>query len=335
MLSVIGLIALSSCQQDDTKPVVATGSPVIERVSLAEKDSTTNVGLRANLYVIYGRNLATTQKVFFNETEAYFNPTLVTNHTIIVAIPESTPYFDASDELRVETQTGTATFPFTIAQPPPNIKSFQPLAAAPGETVTITGTVFEGLVSVRFGDVEAEIVSATFTEIEVLVPPGIVQEYIYVETSGGITQSKNVFGFAFVLYDDQLAPGWWIGGWGGTDDFESTAQVKRGVYAIERSYEGGYGGFQIGNGGAPIELENFSALKVSIYGGPGIMDVKIVINGNFDNGFIITIPEGEWIDLTIPFDQLGSPTGTLNEFVIQEFSGSVPSVIYIDDLGFI
>ncbi|MEM9686164.1 MAG: IPT/TIG domain-containing protein [Bacteroidota bacterium] len=324
-----------SCQEDDTGPAVATGAPSIERVSLAEKDSTTNVGLRENLYIIHGRNLATTQKVFFNETEAYFNPTLVTNSSIIVAIPGETPYFNASDELRVETSSGSATLPFAIAQPPPNITAFEPLAAAPGEIVTITGTVFEGLQSVWFGELEATVVSATFTEIQVLVPEGIVQEYIYVETAGGITQAESVFGFAFVLYDDQLAPGWWVGGWGGTQDFESTTQVKRGEYAIERNYDGGYGGFQIGNGGAPIQLEEFSAVKVSIYGGPGIVDIKIVINGNFDDGFVITIPEGEWIDLTIPFDQLGNPSGTLNEVVIQEFSGSVPSLIYIDDLGFI
>ena len=335
ILLVMGLVLFSSCQDDDTTPPIATGEPTINRVSLAEKDSITTVGRRENLYIIYGNHLATTQKVFFNETEAYFNPTLVTNHTIIVAVPEETPYFNASDELRIETQSGAVTYPFTIEQPPPNITTFAPLAAAPGETVTITGTVFEGLQSVRFGEVEAEIVSATFTEIEVLVPAGVVQEFIYVETSGGITQAESVFGFAFVLYDDELAPGWWVGGWGGTQDFEGTAQVKRGAYAIERNYDGGYGGFQIGNGGAPIELEGFSAVKVSIYGGPGIVDVKIVINGNFDNGYVITIPEGEWIDLTIPFDQIGSPTGTLNEFVIQEFSGSVPSLIYIDDLGFI
>lgn len=332
---IIALIAFTSCQPDDTGPVVVTGTPSIESVSLAENDSTTTVGLRENTYIIYGQHLGTTQKVYFNETDAYFNPTLVTHNTIVVRIPEETPYFNASDELRIETLGGTATFPFTIEQPPPNIDAFAPLAAAPGETVIITGTVFEGLESVRFGNIEAEIVSATFTEIQVLVPAGVVQEFIYVETSGGTTQADAVFGFAFVLYDDALAPGWWVGGWGGTDDFESIGQVKRGTYAIERNYDGGYGGFQIGNGGAPIDLDGFTAVKVSIYGGSGIADVKIVINGNFDNGYIITIPEGEWIDLTIPFDQIGSPTGTLNEFVIQEFSGSVPSVIYIDDLGFI
>ena len=186
----------------------------------------------------------------------------------------------------------------------------------------------------RFGDVEAEIVSSTTTEIQVAVPEGVVQAFLFVETAGGISQSTQSFGFKFVVYDDALAQSWWIGGWSGSEDFESTERVKRGDFSIKRTYEGGYSGFQIGNGGAIIDLADKQAVKVSIYGGNAINMVKLVLNGNYDGGAILTINQGEWNDFTIPLSQLGSPA-TLNEIVIQEFSGAAPSVIYIDDLGLI
>ena len=329
------LVGFTSCEGDDTGPATVDGPPSLERVSLAVKDSTTSVGMRQNMYRIYGDNLATTQKVFFNDTEAYFNPTLVTNTNILVAVPEDTPYFGASDELRVITSEGEATLDFSIAQPAPVIDSFTPLAAGEGEIVTITGSIFEGLESVRFGETEAVIVSATETEIQVEVPAGVVQSYIFVETPGGVTQSEQAFGFKFVIYDDVLNPSWWVGGWGGTQDFENTEQVKRGQYSIKRVYEGAYSGFQIGNGGAALEISEYAAIKVSIYGGDGISDVMVVVNGDYDNGKIITVTQGEWNNFTIPFSDVGSPSGTLNEIVIQEFSGQAPSTIYIDDLGLI
>ncbi|WP_416444330.1 IPT/TIG domain-containing protein [Leeuwenhoekiella sp. A16] len=336
LVALFAVVLFASCEPDDTTQMpTSVEAPVLDRVSLVEKDSTTAVGLRSNMYAIYGKNLSTTQRITFNDTEAYFNPTLVTDTNILVAVPADAPYFGGSDKLVVETTAGSASLDFSVAQPAPDIDSFSPLAAGAGDIVTIVGSIFEGVESVRFGDVEAEIVSATATEIEVRVPEGIVQSYIFVETAGGVTQSPQAFGFKFVIYDDALAAGWWVGGWSGTQDFENTAHVKRGDFSVERVYEGGYSGFQIGNGGAPIPLSDYSAIKVSIFGGAGIGDVKVVINGDYDNGKIITITEGEWTNFTIPFSELGTASDTLNEFVIQEFSGSAPSTIYIDDLGLI
>ncbi|MEZ7494327.1 IPT/TIG domain-containing protein [Leeuwenhoekiella aequorea] len=335
LMTLLFVGALTSCQPDDTGGgAESSGPPSIESVALTAKDSTTTVGLRQNSYTIYGNNLGTTQEVYFNGTKAYFNPTLVTNNVIITSIPEDAPYFDASDELRVVTSKGEATIPFSIEQPAPKIISFAPLAASAGDIVTIKGEIFEGLESVRFGDTEAEIVSSTTTEIQVRVPEGVVQAFLFVETAGGVSQSTQSFGFKFVIYDDALADSWWIGGWAGTQDFENTERVKRGDFSIKRTYEGGYSGFQIGNGGATIDLSTMSAVKVSIYGGEGINDVKIVLNGNDGVGKVITIEEGVWNDFTIPLSELGSPA-VLTEFWVQEFSGTVPAVVYIDDLGLI
>ncbi len=335
ILFLIVMVGSFSCTDVDPEIELSTGQPSLQSISAAANlDSAITQGVRGNLYILSGTNLLGTQKVFFNDTEAYFNPALVTEGNIFVSIPDEAPYFDASDIIMVETINGEATLDFSIAQPAPKITSFAPLAASVGDTITIMGSIFEGLESVRFDDVEAEIVSSTTTQIKVKVPEGIVQAFVFVETAGGEARSIQSFGFKFVVYDDVLAEGWWVGGWDGTQDFENTGQVKRGAYSVKRTYIGGYSGFQIGNGGATIDLSDKDAVKVSIFAGENAVRVMLVLNSNYDNGKQIDLVSGVWNDITVPLSELGDPE-TLNEIVIQEFAGSVPAVIYIDDLGLI
>lgn len=335
LLFLMVILTMYSCTDVDPEIKLSSGQPSLESIrAAANLDSTITQGVRGNLYVLTGSNLLGTERVFFNNTEAYFNPALVTENNIFVSIPNDAPYFDASDQIMVETLNGEASLDFSIAQPAPNIVSFEPLAAGVGDTITISGSIFEGLESVRFDDVEAEIVSSTNTQIKVKVPEGIVQAFIFVETAGGIAQSNQAFGFKFVVYDDILAEGWWVGGWDGTQDFENTERVKRGEFSVKRTYIGGYSGFQIGNGGATIDLADMEAVKVSIFAGENAVRVMLVLNSNYDGGKQIDLVSGEWNDITVPLSELGDPE-TLNEIVIQEFAGSVPAVIYIDDLGLI
>ena len=337
-LSAFALFATAACTEVDPEVETSSGIPTIERVSVAEKDSTVTEGRRQNTYIIYGENLGSTQAIYFNEVEAYFNPTLVTEDNIIVRVPEDAPYFDASNELVIETANGVATMPFSIAQPAPIITGFSPLAAGAGDTITIRGEIFEGLEAVRFDEVEAEIVSSTDTEIQVEVPEGIVQAYIFVETLGGVTQSTQQFGFKNLIYGDELAAGWWEGGWSGTATLQSDEQVKRGTFAIKEVFNGGYAGFQVGNGGAAIHLADYQAIKMSIYS-ESATRVRLAINGmqNNDAGIVLELEEG-WNDFTVPFSQIFEVSGTafetLDSIVIQEFAGAA-STIYIDDLGLI
>jgi len=332
-LAILVGLASAACDSDDIDPARVT--PNVESISLAANDSLVETGFSNNMYIIRGSGFSNLQRILFNETETYFNPTLVTENVIFVTVGEGNPYNGPNNNLVLETSNGSTSYLFPIGAPPPEITGFTPLAAGAGDTVTITGAVFDNLIAVRFGEIEAEIISSTNTEIQAKVPEGIVQSFLFVETAGGITQSNQTFGFKYLIYDDALAEGWWIGGWDGTQDFENTEQVKRGDFAIKRTYTGGYSGFQIGIGDGSLNIADYSGIKLSIYGGAGTQNLKIVLNSNYDAGFVVTVQEGEYLDLTIPFDQLGSPTGTINELVIQEFSGSVPSVIYIDDIGLI
>ncbi|MRX77851.1 hypothetical protein GJU39_17345 [Pedobacter petrophilus] len=360
------VLGYASCKKTDEG---AGGQPVITRVRLISKtdtlknvvhritldsnltydetrqvtfDSTIVAGRLNNQYAIVGENLLTTLSVSFNGLNVNYNPALLTDHSIIISIPEQTPYGTSqSNKLVVTTKFGTASFDFPILQPPPVITSFSPVAAGAGETVTLTGTIFEGVTKVAFDLVPAEIIGTpTKTQIQVKVPAGVVQSRILVTTPGGTTRSAGSFGFKSLLYDDAFPTGWGsYFGYNSTRDLANTLHVKRGTSAIENTFTDGYGALQIGYNGSTIDVarSGLTAIKLSIYGGAGIVagsKVQLVINGNYGNAVPITLTPGTYTDYTIPLKDLGSPT-VITEFVLQSLGNAVPSVIYVDDIGFI
>jgi len=331
---VVHQVTLDSSSTYDDHRVVATDSTVLS-------------GKLNNQYAIIGTNLATTSAVLFNGSSVYFNPALVTDNVIIITIPAGTPFGPSqTNKLTITTKYGKVDFNFAIDQPPPSITSFDPLAAGAGDIVTITGTVFDGVTAVRFDNVPAQIVGTpTPTTIQVKVPAGVVQSYIYVTTPGGTAKSASSFGFKYIIFDDALSPGWGgqgsggYDGYGSTRDYKSTDHPKRGTDAIATTVDNGYGALQLGYGGATLSVSasGLSSLKLSIYGGAGFKAgdrVQVVINGNYGSAVAIAVTPGAYTDYTIPLSQLGSPA-TITEVTFQTLGVGAPSTFYVDDLGFI
>lgn len=329
LLGLLLLIGIVACNKEE----VGT-PPSIDYVRVVAQDSSISEALPRATIAIIGQSLASVQTVYINDLEAYFNPTLVTSTSIILSIPQEAPWRDVPNTIRVETRFGSAETAFTITQPTPLITGFSPVAASAGSIVTITGEVFDNLIEVRFDEVVAEVVSASSTEIQVKVPDGIGNAYIFVETPGGVARSAGAFGFALLLYGDAFPEGFWEGHWGGNADVSNT-EVFRGSQSMKYEYLDAWGGFQIG-ANSPLNLSDYSALKVSIYGGPGTAgkSVAIVMSDLWGNSYVAPLQEGSWIDLTIPLSDLGDPA-ELSTFIIQSQDFVIGSAIYIDDLGFI
>ncbi|MET4084031.1 transcription elongation factor Elf1 [Pedobacter sp. UYP30] len=334
-----------------TTRVTLDSSTIADQVKQVAFDSTVTSGRLNGLYAIIGSNLETTSAVLFNGVAAYFNPALVTSNGIIITIPINTPWgAGQTDNITVITKGGHVDYHFAIQQPTATITSFTPLAGNSGDVVTITGTNFSGVSGVRFGNADATITGIpTNTQLQVRVPAGVVQAFIFVTTPGGTVQSPTPFGFKYLVYDDALANGWWVGGWNGGDtpNFSNSTPVRRGTHSIAVTYLGGYAGFQIGNGGGSISIADMSSIKISIYGGAGSgsHNVRIMVMGldkdgkqalRDDEGVVVTLKAGEWTDYTIPLSSFGTRPITLEQLRIQELSGiTSPETIYIDDIGFI
>jgi hypothetical protein len=353
LITRVRTVAKDTVINNIVQRITLDSSITITATKSIKQDSTVTSGGLDGLYAIIGEHLASTSSVQFNGQSAYFNPALVTDNIILVAIPLDAPWGSGvSNTLTVVTKYGSVSVPFSVLQPAPVITSFSPLSAIAGDIITITGTTFNGVTSVKMGATPLDIVGVpTSTQIQVKVPSGDVQGFITVTTPGGIATSPVAYGFKLVIYDDALANGWWSGGWNGGDKpaFDNASPVLRGTHSVKITYTGGYAGFQIGNGGAPISLIGMTALKISVYGGPGtegnILRVsiegpdknghQITINNSPPDGVNVTIKEGQWQTFTIPISQFGTGPVEVQQIIVQELSGASTETIYLDDIGFI
>ena len=321
-----------SCKKDTAEDKLP---PVINAVTNLDNRVDPLASARYSQWVIIkGQHLATAFKVDFNGVLAADSLLWANDTSVTVKIPGPLPGA-ANNPVTVFTKYGQATYNFTILQPPPTITGFNPVSGSAGDVVTITGDWFTNITGVKFGTTAATIVSSTKTQVKVTVPPGISQAFIFVTTSGGTTQSAGAFGFKYVWFDDTFNAAWWIGGgWGGSADYNNTTIVKRGTKSIKVTYAGGWGSpLQTGIGS--FSTAPYTAIKISIYGGPGTNNnkVKLILSQAGSSGVEIVLTEGVWTDYTIPLSALGNPTN-IDQIWLQEFSGA-GGVIYVDDFGLI
>ena len=133
--------------------------------------------------------------------------------------------------------------------------------------------------------------------------------------------------YGYEIYDDSLNPAFWIGGWT-SPDFANTEQVKSGVYSIKVDYAGD-DGFQIG--GAGEDLTQYSTVNAALYS-PNGTSVTFILNEQWDVGQTVSIPAGEWTNVSIPITNISNGTTSLDQFVIRDASLSA-NTLYIDEVG--
>lgn len=326
-----------SCSDDESSS--SKKAPVIESVSASvDIDGNpidlvpTTIGYADNVYIIQGSGFATVQKVFFNDTDTFFNTTLVTDSSIIITIDRNTPYANASNQLRVETLYGSAIFDFVVAPPAPLVTSFNSINANEGDTVTIYGSFFLDP-TVTFGTTPATVVSSTLTQIQAIVPAGSFHKYVTVTTISGSSTSTQAVGTS--MYDDERATFVenWLGPWDGSGFVPNTQFKVQGESSIETNFTG-YTGFKFPMYAAPVASSPYSGIRVSLKSTKDSGKFKVVLNNNYGAGKEITF-SSTWTTFVIPFSELGGAPTSINEIVFQEFNNDGGDKLYIDDLGFV
>ena len=157
------LFTLTSCSDDTT----TGGQPVITSVRKCDPtkaDSTFVKSSQGQIIAIIGKNLDNTVYVYINDQKVYFNPTMNTDHSIIVTVPTETKGFkltafndDLKDEIRVETTHGTATYDFKVLGQYPTISRVQceyPRKA--GDVLNVYGVNLEQIEKMYFTDLTPE-----------------------------------------------------------------------------------------------------------------------------------------------------------------------------------
>lgn len=335
-MALAGLLALAACE-----PQEDTAAPVIDYVRFTRLDSATNEAGRAATVAIIGKHLASTQKVFFNDAEAFVNATYVTETAVIVRIPENAPYKNASNQVKLVTRFGETSKDFSIRQPLPLFTKFEPSEAAVGDTVTITGDYFDNLVEVNFGTVKAQVVSSTPTAIKVKVPEGVEKSLIRVVTPAGFSQSRTEFapkGRGYFLYQDGLENGFQSWSWAKVT-LDDATRVKSGSKSCKVVF-GGYSALWFNAGDKPLDLTGFTQVKFWVYGGED-NDKKVQVFYRDTNeaapesgkGVTVTLKAKQWAEVTLKLSDLGTAK-KLQSLVFQEFGGTGDQAdpVYFDDV---
>ena len=178
-LSIISVVVLQfACKKNDT----SGGPPLITRVrsiDTLKRDSFFVKSIPGNLIVIQGSNLGGLKAVYFNDTSAYFNPAYATNTNIILSIPASAQTIATNPKvpsiIKLVTDHGTVSFPFTLYLPPPSISSLS--FDNSGTLLYINGYNFQGISKITFpvpgtNTALSFTVNKTFTQAVAVIPPG-------------------------------------------------------------------------------------------------------------------------------------------------------------------
>ena len=197
-LAACASLAVTSCKDEPDAYEIQSGKPTINfirPVSVDAKDSIITAASMRSTVCIVGENLRSVTELFFNDQPAVLNTSYMTDHTLIVTVPNEIPEL-VTDKIYFVTQSkDTVTYDFHVTIPAPTVASMSNEWAAPGEEVTIVGDYFLDYenypLTVHFGDYtlpRSAITSITKNRITFVMPDGVPHEKVSVESIYGKTE---------------------------------------------------------------------------------------------------------------------------------------------------
>ena len=200
-------LAVTSCKDEPDAYEIQSGKPTINfirPVSVEAKDSIITAASMRSTVCVVGENLRSVTELFFNDQPAVLNTSYMTDHTLIVTVPNEIPEL-VTDKIYFVTQSkDTVTYDFHVTIPAPTVASMSNEWASPGEEVTIVGDYFLDYenypLTVHFGDYtlpRSAITSITKNRITFVMPEGAPHDKVSVESIYGETEG------AFQYMDDR------------------------------------------------------------------------------------------------------------------------------------
>jgi hypothetical protein len=229
----------------------------------------------------------------------------------------------------------------------PQITGLSPNPVERGTELTITGTNLDVAAGIRFkGDVyvaQENFNSFNATTIVLTVPMEINKGTITaVAFSGEETDSPEPLALVgdlpplaplvYAFYTDAIENGWGNWGWGGPVDFANADNVRDGVKAIKKTYDGSWDALRFGGGS--VATAGKTKLVFSIYGEPGTggKKVQLILNEQWGSPYYFhDIVEGEWNEVSLDLATINAPA-TITDILWQAQGWS--GTIFVDHVGF-
>lgn len=108
------------CEDEYEDSNVQDGKPAIRYIRTLGLDCADSVitGARMNTVIcIVGNNLRSVRKMYFNDKEAKLDPFLITEKTLIVTVPNTTPNKETNKIFLLNNANDTTAFSFKVFKP--------------------------------------------------------------------------------------------------------------------------------------------------------------------------------------------------------------------------
>ncbi len=328
LLLLFPLALLMGCEPKETVP-----TPAVAKITPVE-------GPPGTLITVEGSGLTDLQKVTFGTENAPFNPVFNTDGALLIRVPANAKF--GAQTVTLYNKGGDATkttLSFKVLQPAPTLEKFAPTEAAVGDTITLTGKIFDNVTTVNFGTVPSKILSASPTTIQVIVPDKVEKAPIEVVTPGGSAKSSLDFspkGTGLYVFDEAIIGDWQSWSWAKVA-IGDTEKAQKGTKSIKVTYAG-WAAFWLNNP-TPIDISKFGTLKFSVFGGEGTKDKTVrvsyrdndVADAEKGKGVVIKIKPGVWNEYVLPLKDLGAAS-KLKAILFQEFSGEDVQPVWYDEI---
>lgn len=216
MLLIVALqFNLTSCNDDEN----GGGMPEITAVRLPDPEKADSTFVKTSpgqLIAIIGRNLQNAHHVYINDQSIYFNPTMNTDHSIMLTIPTEEDGFmltpwnaELKAEIRVETPGGIATYSFKVLSPKPTAQRIAGVyPREPGDELKLYGKNLLDITRVYMTDRTLDEISAMkdMTEIggnqvEITGYSLTQNRYLDNQTKTYVTESVMTFTLPTITYE--------------------------------------------------------------------------------------------------------------------------------------
>ncbi len=135
------------------------------------------------------------------------------------------------------------------------------------------------------------------------------------------------------IYIDALQGDFQNWSWGSTIDLSNTTPVQSGSSSIAVTYNEQWAGLYLRSQTA-FNVTGNDEFRFQIHGGVGGQNLNIIAvasNGDFITGNNITLQAGTWTEVTMGFDEIGSPP-QISGFVLQSTSPNPQATYYVDQI---
>ena len=175
-------VSFTACQDEPDRFRLTEGKPTvyyIRPVKAAAADSLLTSAYMGNSICLVGDNLTSVYKLLFNDQQATLNNSYITNHTLLVDVPNEIPGEVSNKMYLITKNADTVKVDFNVLVPGPTILSMKNEYAEAGSTTVLYGDYFVDdpnvPLEIAVGNKEATIKEFTKNAITFVVPEDAVE----------------------------------------------------------------------------------------------------------------------------------------------------------------